>query len=124
MKMLSTVVLVLMMVSVGFTATLPAGLVMSPDGSGAKVPIQGWAPNGKKAQNLTAAQTVINHTNNSIWGLYTPANCSFRLQSTATKAGLWRTWIGGGSRGLVTKNPATPFVSYSGCNQGELDAMP
>jgi len=86
------------------------------------IPIQGYAPNGRKAVDLTVAKTVVDHRENIAWSLYTPADCTFRIHSTATISGKKRTWVGGIYR-EVLKNPITPFVSYSGCTGGELDSQ-
>jgi len=118
-----TAIIVLFAVTVTVIAAPPvAKLQMVPDGQGAKVPVQGHASNGKKSQDLTVARTVVDHRSNTSWALYTPNDCKFALQSTATRSGKMRTWVGG-IRGIEVVNSATPFVRYSGCTSGELDAM-
>lgn len=99
-----------------------AGLVGISDGKGAKVFIQGFAPNGKLGADLTNASTTRDHRNVTSWQLYTPNDCKFRVMSTATKRGKLRTWLGGMRDGKVV-NPATPFTNFSGCTSGELDEM-
>ena len=121
---LTTVIICLIVLfAVAVFAAPPASKLQStPDGQGGKVLIQGHASNGKKAQNLTVNNTIVDHRPNASWELYTPNDCKFALQSTATKGGLTRTWSGGIRSGQVV-NAATPFVRYSGCTSGELDAM-
>ena len=97
----------------------PAGIVSVPDGMGGQVPIQAFAANGKRAGVLGTASTFVNMTAITAWRVYTPNNCSFRRQSTATRAGALRTLPSGGYVEVV--NPVTPFVTYTGCASGEID---
>lgn len=114
--------LVIILVGAAMAASVTTKVVMIPDGLGGYIPMQAYAPNGKKAQNLTAASTTINHSANTAWSLYTPNDCKYRNMSTATKMGLQRTWLGG-DRTVQVVNPSTKYVNYSGCTNGELDAM-
>ena len=111
---------------VAAAATTWAGGVLQSDGlpnTPGRAKIQGFAPNGKKSQALTVNRsgtiTLSGANGSAAWGVYAPADCSFRIQSTATRAGLVQT-APGGTWTIRVVNENSPFVSYSGCTSGQL----
>ena len=138
-KIIATMALALLLgvffVAQAVYTTPPADIPTASDGAGGKVGVPVPMPNGKRATELTVAKTVKDYRTTGSgfttvrtlgWCLYTPADCKFAVQSTATiPAGSphWRTWTGG-VRSCVAVNPATPFVRYTGATSGELDLTP
>jgi hypothetical protein len=114
--MKNVIILTLLMVFAASSA-FALKVELQRDGQGQK--IQGFAPDGKKSQALTVVYTVVDTSNDTAWESYTPTACSFRLQSTATKAGM-KLSLPANARIERKTNLSTPFVSYTGCTSGEL----
>ena len=100
-----------------------AGSTLPRDDSGNGTVIQGPAPDSTLSQFLTVNSTQINMTDRLWWSVKSPVDCKYRLLPTATAVR--------GSYPAFTITAATPlgkvvhrnsrFVTYSGCDRGELE---
>ena len=114
--------IIITLVAVAAAASIVyAGGVLQSDGvpnAPGRMKIQGFAPDGKKSQALTVNRSgTISLSTSASYGAYSPTDCVYRIQSTATRAGLNHT-LPGGQRLVNVVHENTPFVSYSGCASG------
>jgi len=109
--------LIIMAVLLAAASAFAGGVLQSDLG---KSKIQGFAPNGKKSQSLTVNKTAaIDASDSAAWAVYTPIDCVYRIQSTATRVGVLHT-APGGTTTIRVVNGITPHLSYSGCTGGQL----
>jgi hypothetical protein len=78
-----------------------------------------FSPNGKKDVDLTVNSVTKNLKLDTAYSIYSPGACSYRVMSTATKAGSVNvvpavTYI---IRGVNLKSP---FLNLTGCTNGKL----
>lgn len=109
----------ILLVVLTLCSCLPAFAVLPDDGGGTK--IQLFAPNGMQSQLLTINSVTIDMTRNHMWLLYSPTACKVRYHPTAIKSSSYiavtipvTTFI---NRGV---HKSTPFITFSGCTNGEL----
>lgn len=110
--------LIIMALLLAATSALAAGYLQKDPAQ--NYPIQGFAPSAKKIQSLTINRSGnIDNRSAAAWSVYAPADCYFRIQSTATRAGIVNTAPGGTWTTRVVNGDA-PYASYSGCTSGVL----
>lgn len=108
------IVVILLLIAVAAYAAKPE---LPKDFTGIK--IQGFAPDGKKNQALTVVSVTKDLRDDIGWSAYTPTACSYRLMSTATRAGAKQTMAANATTQRIV-NSSTPFLNLTGCTSGEL----
>ena len=92
---------------------------LSQDGGGSAIQIH--APNGTLSTALTVNDVTKDLTKVSVYSIYSPtAGCQMRLKKTAatSKALTVKEPLVISGMNTFAKNPATPFVTISGCTAG------
>ena len=84
--------------------------------------VQGFAPDRTKSATLAVGQTNKSMATVLAWRVYSPVACKYRLQSTATRAGVQAT-IPATTDVTRIAHPAVPFVNFSGCTGADYEAM-
>lgn len=82
--------------------------------------LQGFAPDGRKDIALTVGHRTVDMTDDVKSKVYTPTACKFILQSTATRVSVVKNSLATNAVTEIVVNPSTPFITYSGCTNGEL----
>lgn len=101
------------------TAVYQQGSILQHQGNGNAVAVQEFTPNGKFDVLLTVnKQTVYDMREFIKWSIYSPA-CKFRVMSTTTKAGGWRT-VPATTYIIRGVHQETPFLNFTGCTAGEV----
>jgi len=89
--------------------------------SSSQAPVQIFAPNGTTTTALAVTSTTVDLTNYVMFGLESGSGttCYMRMMPTSATGTYARTLVRiAGSQIIRAKNPATPFVNFSGCTAG------
>ena len=79
------------------------------------------APNGTKSQALTVNSTTVNLALDTKYAIYGVSGCKMRLMPTSAKGNYVAVPVGTESEYTpYEKNPKTPFLNLTGCNESYL----
>jgi hypothetical protein len=109
----------LLIIAAIFTASTAFAAGFLQKDASQNITIQGFAPNGKLNQALTANRTAVDFRQTVAWGIYPASDCYYTNQSTATRAGSKIT-LAGGTTTIRIVNSATPYANFTGCSLAVL----